>query len=91
LVLGADAEAVAWLRRSLEANRNYPLAHFHLAAALALLGSLDEARAAVRAGLALDPTFTIRRLGGRMSDDPTYVAGSKRVREGMRMAGVPEE
>jgi hypothetical protein len=33
LVLGADAEAVAWLRRCLEANRNYPLAHFHLAAA----------------------------------------------------------
>jgi TolB-like protein/class 3 adenylate cyclase len=90
LVLGADAEAVAWLRRSLEANRNYPLAHFHLAAALALLGSLEEARGAARAGLALDPTFTLRRLRGRMSDDPTYVGGSKRVREGMRMAGVPE-
>jgi tetratricopeptide (TPR) repeat protein len=91
LVLGADAEAVAWLRRSLEANRNYPLAHFHLAAALALLGSLEEARGAVRAGLALDPTFTLRRLRGRMSDDPTFRAGSKRAREGMRMAGVPEE
>ena len=91
LVLGADAEAVAWLRRSLEANRNYPLAHFQLAAALALLGSLEEARGAVRAGLALDPTFSLRRLRGRMSDDPTYVVGSKRVREGMRMAGVPEE
>ncbi len=91
LVLGADAEAVAWLRRSLEANRNYPLAHFHLAAALALLGSLEEARGAVRAGLALDPAFTLRRLRGRMSDDPTFRAGSKRVREGMRMAGVPEE
>jgi tetratricopeptide (TPR) repeat protein len=91
LVLGADDEAVAWLRRSLEANRNYPLAHFHLAAALALLGSLEEARAAVRAGLALDPTFTIRRIRGRMSDDPTFRAGSERVREGMRMAGVPEE
>jgi TolB-like protein/class 3 adenylate cyclase len=90
LVLGADAEAVAWLRRSLEANRNYPLAHFHLAAALALLGSLEEARGAVRAGLALDPTFTLRRLRGRMSDDPTFRAGSKRAREGMRMAGVPE-
>jgi TolB-like protein/class 3 adenylate cyclase len=91
LVLGADAEAVAWLRRCLEANRNYPLAHFHLAAALALLGSLEEARDAVRAGLALDPTFTIRRMRGGMSDDPTFRAGSKRALEGMRMAGVPEE
>jgi tetratricopeptide (TPR) repeat protein len=91
LLLGADSEAVAWLRRFLEANRNYPLAHFQLAAALALLGSLEEARDAVRAGLALDPAFTIPRTRGRISDDPTFRAGLKRVVEGMRMAGVPEE
>ena len=90
LVLGADVEAVAWLRRCLEANRNYPIAHFQLAAALALLGSLEEARAAAKAGLALDPTFNIRRTRGRMSDDPTFLAGSKRLLEGMRLAGVPE-
>src|SRR6476660_6079342 len=29
---GADAEAIVWLRRSLEANRNPPSAHFNLAA-----------------------------------------------------------
>jgi TolB-like protein/class 3 adenylate cyclase len=91
LVLGADAEAVLWLRRCLEANLNYPVAHFQLAAALALLGSLEEAQAAVQAGLALDPTFTIRRMRGIMfGADPTVRAGSHRVREGMRMAGVPE-
>jgi tetratricopeptide (TPR) repeat protein len=89
-VLGDDAEAVAWLRRCLEANRNYPIAHFNLAASLALLGSFEEAQAAVRAGLALNPTFTIRRMRGRVSDDPTFRAGSKRIHEGMRMAGVPE-
>jgi tetratricopeptide (TPR) repeat protein len=38
LQLGADAEAVGWLRRSIEANRNNPLTHFYLAGALALLG-----------------------------------------------------
>jgi TolB-like protein/class 3 adenylate cyclase len=91
LHLGADTEAVTWLRRCLEANRNYPIVHFLLAAALALLGSLEEARDEVRAGLALQPTFTLRRTRGRMSDDPTYVSGSKRIREGMRIAGVPEE
>jgi TolB-like protein/class 3 adenylate cyclase/Flp pilus assembly protein TadD len=91
LVLGAYEEAVAWLRRCLEADRNYAVAHFQLAAALALLGSLEDARGAARAGLALDPTFTIRRMRGRMSDDPTYRAGAERAREGMRMAGVPEE
>ena len=93
LILGADAEGVAWLRRCLEANRNYPIAHFQLAAALALLGSLEEARAAVRAGLALDPTFTIHRMqgGSVISADPTFRAGRDRVYEGMRMAGVPED
>ena len=91
LQLGADAEAVAWLRRSIEANRNHPLAHFYLAAALALLGALDEARAAAQAGLALNPSFTIRRFrANASSDNPTYLAGRERIYEGMRMAGVPE-
>jgi TolB-like protein len=62
LHLGADAEAVMWLHRSLKANTNYPWAHFVLAAAHSLSGELDEARAAAKAGLALDPGFTIRRL-----------------------------
>jgi tetratricopeptide (TPR) repeat protein len=44
LLCGDDAEAVAWLRRSIEANRNFPLAHFHLADALALLESQNEAQ-----------------------------------------------
>jgi tetratricopeptide (TPR) repeat protein len=49
LQLGADAETVTWLRRSIEANRNVPYAHFNFAAALALLGRFDEARAAAQA------------------------------------------
>jgi TolB-like protein len=91
LQLGADAEAVAWIRRSLEVNRNYPVAHFHLAAALAFLGRLSEARAAAKDGLALDPYFTRRRfLANPMSDNPTFLAAEKRISKGMRMAGVPE-
>ncbi|MDE5451405.1 adenylate cyclase [Bradyrhizobium sp. CSA112] len=92
LILGADTEAVEWLRRSLEANRNYPFAHFQFAAALALAGSVEEARAAALAGFALDPDFTIRRTKGlSLSPDPTFRAGSKRIREGMLMAGIPED
>ena len=41
--LNADAEATVWLRRSLDANRNYSTAHFFLAASLARLGELGEA------------------------------------------------
>jgi TolB-like protein/Flp pilus assembly protein TadD len=89
--LNADAEAVAWFRRSVEANRNYPPTHFGLAATLALLGSLREARAAAQAGLALDPSFNIGRFRiGASSDNATYLAGRERIVEGMRMAGVPE-
>jgi TolB-like protein len=89
--LGADAEAANWMRRSIEANRNYPTAHFALAAALGQLGALDEARAAAKAGLALDPGFTIRRFRfGSSSDNPTYLSGRARICKGLRLAGVPE-
>jgi tetratricopeptide (TPR) repeat protein len=93
LHLNLDNEALVWLRRGLDANRNYSLAHFHLAATLARLGELSEARAAVQAGLALDPSFTIRRYRdatNARSDNPTYLAGRDRTIEGMRLAGVPE-
>jgi len=89
--LNADHEALDWLLRSIEANRNYPLAHFSLSAVLALLGSLDQARAAAKAGLALNPSFTLRRLRlGASSDNPTYLAQRERLYEGMRLAGIPE-
>jgi TolB-like protein/Flp pilus assembly protein TadD len=89
---GADAEAIVWLRRSLEANRNYPAAHFYLAAVLAQVGELDEARATAQAGLALNPSFSIRRhRTNSPSDHPVYLAGRERVCGGLRMAGVPEE
>ena len=88
---GADAEAIVWLRRSLEANRNYPQSYFYLAAALALVGELDEARATVQAGLALNPSFTIRRhRTNTPSNHPVYLAGRERVYEALRLAGVPE-
>jgi TolB-like protein/class 3 adenylate cyclase len=89
--LNADAEAAAWMRRSIEANRNQSIGQFLLAAVLAQLGMPGEARAAVQAGLALDPGFTIHRFRvSEPSDNPTYLAGRERFCEGMHMAGVPE-
>jgi tetratricopeptide (TPR) repeat protein len=90
--LGSYEQAVAWFRRAIEANRNYPLPNFELAAALAQLGRLDEAHSAVKAGLALYPTFTIARFSaGAMSVISTYPAGMARTIDGMRKAGVPEQ
>ena len=77
--LGSDEEAVALLRRAIETNRNYPLAHFCLAAALAHLGRLNEARAAVQAGLALDPTFTISRHSCQRAERQSDLFGSARA------------
>jgi TolB-like protein/class 3 adenylate cyclase/Flp pilus assembly protein TadD len=87
----AFADAVVWLRRGIEANPNSTIIYFVLAATLALLGKLDEARAIAQAGLAINPTFTIRRFRTLPSgDSSTYRAKRERIYDGMRMAGVPE-
>jgi tetratricopeptide (TPR) repeat protein len=92
--LGSYEQAVTWLRRAIEANRNYPLPHLVLGSTLTQLGRLDEARSAVKAGLALNPAFAIARaraLSTAMSDNPAYLAGLEPVFEGLRKAGVPEQ
>jgi TolB-like protein/TPR repeat protein len=94
LHLGKYEQAIAWFRRAIEANRNYPAANFNLAAALARLGRMDEAHSAVRAGLALNPTFTVSRGRAALtarSDDPTYLAQLEPILDGLRKAGVPEQ
>jgi TolB-like protein/class 3 adenylate cyclase len=90
--MGADAEAAAWLRRSIEANPNQSMSYFLLAATLARLGDMNEARAAVQAGLVRNTGFTVRRFRANpLSDNPTYLAWRERLYEAMRLAGVPEE
>jgi TolB-like protein/Tfp pilus assembly protein PilF len=93
LLAGRDEEAVTRLNRSIELNPNIlPAAYFVLAAALARVGRVHEARDAARVGLELDPGFTVARIrASPFSDNPIYLAGRERIYEGMRMAGVPEE
>ena len=65
-----------------------------MAAALAQLGRLDEAHSAVKAGLALNPAFTIARARTAwtaFSDDRTYRAQLERNLERIRKAGTPEQ
>jgi tetratricopeptide (TPR) repeat protein len=84
MAVGANDEAVSLFRRSIENNRNNPLAYFLLAATLANLGRLEEARSETKSGLALDPGFSIRRFSkGNENAGPLLDA--------MRRAGVPEE
>ena len=84
-------EATLWLRRSIEMNGGYSVAHFLLAAALVLLEDIEEGRAAARTGLAVDPRFTIHRyMAGVAGDDPTYLTMRQRVAEALRKVDIPE-
>ena len=88
---GCDEEAVAWLNRSIGLNRGHPTPHCLLAAALASLGRMEEAREAARQGLDLSPSFTIAQYrSSGFSRNPVYIAGRERMYEGMRLAGIPE-
>jgi TolB-like protein len=91
LHLGAYEEALDLYRRSVELNPNYATGRFILATILVELGRIDEARAEVQAGLALNPGFTIRRYrAGVQSDNPLFLKRRERMIEDMRKAGVPE-
>jgi len=91
LYLGAYEEALDWYRRAKELDPNYATGRFNMATVLVELGRLDEARAEVQAGLALNPGFTIRRYrAGAQSDNPNFLKRRERMIEDMRKAGVPE-
>ena len=91
--LGRYEHAASWCQRAIEANRNDPQQYLVLGSALAHLGRLDEAFAAVKAGLALNPAFAVSRVRAvwaPMSDDPVFLSGLERILDGMGKAGAPE-
>jgi TolB-like protein/class 3 adenylate cyclase/tetratricopeptide (TPR) repeat protein len=91
LYLGRLESALDRLRKSVEINPNVAVPHFFLAAASALSGRAAEAREARKAGLQLDPNFTVARFRNeRRSENPTFLAQRKRIYEGLSLAGVPE-
>ena len=91
LFSGADEEAVALYRRSIELYCNYPISHLYLAAALQLLGRTDEAKKEAQTALQLNPKFTLRLYrAGAQSDNPTFLKQRERIIEALRAAGIPE-
>jgi TolB-like protein len=93
LTLGSNEEALAWLQQSVETNRNYSLAHFYFAGALALVGRMSEAQEHAEAGLALDPGFTVSGWQ-KMLPKPAnaeVAARFERLYEAFRQVGVPQE
>jgi TolB-like protein len=90
--LAADQAAADWFKRSIETNRNVAaFVHFYHAAALAHLDRIEEARASVQAGLALDPNFTLSHFhASTPTDNPICLAQRARIADGMRKAELPE-
>jgi Flp pilus assembly protein TadD len=80
-------EAMSWLRKSIQENpRNAPT-FLWLGITLARAGQMEEARAAIRRLLELNPKATVRWERQRRrfrKDDVEYLL------EGARLAGLPE-
>jgi TolB-like protein/tetratricopeptide (TPR) repeat protein len=96
LLLGRDAEAIASLRAAVESNPADVSDYAVLAAAYALAGHNDEARAALAEYSRSYPDTTVasfRNLSPvplRLTD-PNYRQQRERLKDGLRRAGMPEE
>jgi tetratricopeptide (TPR) repeat protein len=85
---GRYEKAVEWARQSVRLNPDDELGYRSLAASYAQLGRLDEARAAVKEALRIDPDLTLAKVRSQNpSTDPDFLA---RWIEGLRKAGLPE-
>ena len=84
---GRFEEACRAAYRSVQANPRHSITHVQLAAALAKLGRLQEARAAAARALELHPTFRYGRQFQGVNCDPALAAS---LGEALRAAGLPE-
>jgi TolB-like protein/tetratricopeptide (TPR) repeat protein len=84
---GRFEEAAEWAQRSIDLEKAFVFSHLFLAASMAHLGRVEEARAAMKVALALRPDFTI----AMEKSDPMRFPERRRLwLEGLRKAGMPE-
>jgi len=94
--LGHNHEAIRLLRLSANANPNDVRAYALLAAVYASAGRHEEAVAALESCLRLRPDMTINRFFADWSvplpaTSPDYLREHERFREGLRLAGMPQD
>ena len=87
LLLGRHEEACQAAYKSVQANPAHSITYVQLAAALAKLGRLEEARAAAARVLELHPTF---RFGRQFKAVNCAPALAQSLGEALRAAGLPE-
>jgi adenylate cyclase len=95
--LGQDAEAVSAMSQAMENNPEYVRGKAMLAAAAALAGDRDTATRCFADYRMHEPTMTIQQFARQRSSVPPdavsqiYREESRRILEGMRLAGMPDE
>jgi adenylate cyclase len=95
LLLGRDEEAIASLRAALQANPDAAAEYAVLAAAYALAGRNDEARAALARYATVSPGMRVSNFRN-LSPVPlqltaaSYRQQRERLKEGLRKAGMPD-
>ncbi|HWT59195.1 MAG TPA: winged helix-turn-helix domain-containing protein [Rhizobium sp.] len=87
LLCGRYDEACRAAYKSVQANPAHSITHVQLTAALAMLGRLEEARAAAARVLELHPTF---RFGRQFAGVDCAPALAKCLGDALRAAGLPE-
>jgi adenylate cyclase len=90
MMAGDYEEALKFGVRSLREMPRHVSAHRHVAASLALLGRTEEARAAMRALLAVAPNFTMSYMQEFIPMPYRDAAFVERYLWGLREAGLPE-
>lgn len=87
LLRGRYEEACRAAYKSVQANPAHSITYVQLAAALAKLGRLEEARAAAARVLELHPTFRYNRQFGGVNCAPAL---AEALGDALRAAGLPE-
>jgi tetratricopeptide (TPR) repeat protein len=83
--------AIDWLHRSIQRNPEIPSSHRMLAAALALKGETEKAKAALDDALRLEPNCSISDLRKRLSQMFRHEQDFETYASGLLLAGLPEE
>jgi adenylate cyclase len=95
ILLGRDGEAIASLRAAIESNPADISDYAVLAAAYALAGQNEEAKAALTQYNRLHPGMTVANFRNLSPvplqlTDPSYRQQRDRLKEGLRKAGMPD-
>lgn len=92
LLLNRNAEAAAWLERSIVITPSSGRSQMMLAVAYKRLGCINDARAAMAKGMALRPASTVSNVMTPVQNaSPIYVAAGEQAVQTMPQLGLPNQ